>query len=142
VLDLTDESGGNGNGVGTADFTTLRLARKLDLAATYPNALTSTVPGPVRLPMVLPSDRLALAAALLTCNAVGRDPRLVRVRNTLRLGEFWASAALLDELRADAHARVVAGPGPLVFDAAGDLPDLAPERDGVPVAPAGRQDAW
>src|SRR5207302_807723 len=40
VLDLSDASTGNANGVGMADFTTIRLARKMDLAATYPNALT------------------------------------------------------------------------------------------------------
>jgi len=32
VLDLTDESDGNGLGVGIADFTTRRLYDKLDLA--------------------------------------------------------------------------------------------------------------
>ncbi|HTD76556.1 MAG TPA: lactate racemase domain-containing protein, partial [Chloroflexota bacterium] len=72
VLDIADASGGNANGIGLADFTTVRAARKMDFGRTYPNALTSTVARPVALPMVLPSDRLAFAAALLTCNAVGR----------------------------------------------------------------------
>lgn len=142
VLDLSDESGGNANGVGTADYTTVRLARKMDFAATYPNALTSTVPGPVKLPMVLPSDRLAIAAGLLTCHAVGREPQLVRIQNTLRLGEFWVSAALLDEVRADPHQQVLAGPGPMIFDTQDNLADLTHELDGVPVAPSARKDAW
>src|SRR5206468_1850281 len=89
VLDLTAESRGNANGVGTADFTTVRLAEKMRLADTYPNSLTSTVPGPVKLPMVLPSDLLAIKAAILTCHAVGRAPRVVRIRDTLTLGEMW-----------------------------------------------------
>src|SRR5436309_3321171 len=88
VLDLSPETEGNANGIGTADFTTLRAASKMDLGQTYPNGLTSTVVGPTALPMVLPSDRLALAAALLTCNAVGRAPRVMRIANTLRLGDF------------------------------------------------------
>src|SRR5579883_414631 len=67
VLDLTDETDGNGNGLGTADFTTVRAAQKMDFGQTYPNGLTSTVVGPVAVPMILPSDRLAFAAALLTC---------------------------------------------------------------------------
>ena len=74
VLDLTAATDGNANGLGMADFTTLRAAAKMDWGRTYPNALTSTVATGVALPMVLPNDRLALAAALLTCNAVGREP--------------------------------------------------------------------
>ena len=99
VLDLTAETDGNANGIGTADFTTVRAAGKMDFGQTYPNGLTSTVVGPVALPMILPSDRLALAAALLTCNAVGRAPRLLRIASTLRLDEFAVSASLLDEVR-------------------------------------------
>ena len=124
VLDLTAETGGNANGIGTADFTTGRAAAKMDFGQTYPNGLTSTVVGPVSLPMILPTDRLALAAALLTCNAVGREPRLLRIANTLRLDEFAVSASLLDEVRRHPHLEVVAGPGAPAFDAAGDLLDL------------------
>ncbi len=123
ILDLADASGGNANGVGTADFTTVRLAQKMDFGQTYPNALTSTVARPVALPMVLPSDRHALAAALLTCNAVGREPRLMRIANTLRLGDFSVSTALLDDVARDPALRVVAGPAPLVFDDADNLVD-------------------
>src|SRR5438270_4938407 len=101
VLDVADASGGNANGIGLADFTTVRAARKMDFGRTYPNALTSTVARPVALPMVLPSDRLAFAAALLTCNAVGREPLLMRITNTLQLGAFWVSTALLDEVERD-----------------------------------------
>jgi hypothetical protein len=133
VLDLTAETDGNANGLGTADFTTLRAARKMDLGRTYPNGLTSTVVGPVGIPMMLPSDRLALAAALLTCNAVGRAPRLMRIANTLRLGEFVVSASLLDDVRADPSLHVLSGPEPVAFDADGNLRDL-----GLP-APAARE---
>lgn len=146
VLDLTDETDGNANGLGTADFTTLRAARKLDLGRTYPNSLTSTVAGPVKLPMVLPSDRLAFAAALLTCNVVGRAPRLLRIANTLRLDEFVVSASLLDEVRANPALHVESGPEPPAFDADGNLRDLglpqaaaAPEPE-LAAAPAGGAD--
>jgi hypothetical protein len=142
VLDLTEETAGNANGIGTADFTTVRAARKVDFGRTYPNGLTSTVVGPVRLPMVLPSDRLALAAAVLTCNAVGREPRVMRIRNTLRLGEFWASPALLDDIRHDPAQHIVAEPRPLPFDESGDLTDREPGPARVRVAPSTSSDAW
>jgi hypothetical protein len=124
VLDLTDETDGNANGIGTADFTTARALRKMSPGQTYPNGLTSTVVGPVGIPMVLPSDRHALAAALLTCNAVGREPRLARIANTLRLDELIVSASLLDEVRADPRLDVVEGPIDASFDAEGNLRDL------------------
>lgn len=144
ILDLADASDGNANGIGTADFTTVRLARKMDLAATYPNALTSTVPRPVALPMVLPSDRLACAAALLTCNAVGREPRLVRIRDTLHLDQFWVSSSLLDEVERDPHLRALSAAEPPEFDSEGNFTDLGDEVTGMPVAvaSAARGDAW
>ena len=125
VLDLTKATGGNANGLGTADVTTVRAARKMNLGATYPTARTSTVARTVALPMILPSDRLAFAAALLTCNAVGREPRLLRIKNTLNLGELSVSTALLDDVKANPALQVMAEPAPVEFDADGNLTDLA-----------------
>ena len=125
VLDLTDATDGNANGLGMADFITIRAARKMNWARTYPNALTSTVPQPVSVPMVLPSDQLALAAALLTCHAVGRPPTLVRIANTLHLGELIFSASLLDQARADSRLELLGGPEPPCFDDEGNFLDPA-----------------
>jgi hypothetical protein len=124
VLDLTDETEGNANGIGTADFTTVRAVRKMNPGRTYPNGLTSTVVGPVAIPMILPSDRLALAAALSTCNAVGREPRLLRIADTLHLDEFAVTETLLDEVRAHPNLEAVSGPEPPPFDPSGNLRDL------------------
>lgn len=124
VLDLTDASGGNANGLGTADYTTVRAAAKMSLAATYPNALTSTVPGPVALPMILPSDRFAFAAAILTCNAVDRPARVVRLQDTLHLEQFWVSSTLLEADGPHGALTVIEPSGPPEFDADGNLPDL------------------
>jgi hypothetical protein len=143
ILDLAEGSAGNANGVGTADFTTVRLARKMDLAKTYSNALTSTVARPVALPMVLPSDRSAIAAALLTCNAVGREPTLVRIVDTLRLDQFWISESLLEEASADEHLRVTSEPTPFAFDHGGNFMDLEGHAREPAAAQAGAPgDAW
>jgi hypothetical protein len=96
----------------------------MNLGATYPNALTSTVPGPVKLPMVLPTDELALKASVLTCNAVGREPRIARIRDTLYLHELSVSPPLLDELRARPDVSLSGEPASLEFDADGNLSDL------------------
>ena len=98
LLDLTAASYGNANGIGTADFAAQRLVSKMIAAQTYPNALTSTVTGPVKIPLTLQSDKEVIQAAIKTSNA--RDfsqIRLIRIKNTLNIAEFWASEALLRE---------------------------------------------
>lgn len=116
-LDLTEETGGNANGVGMADVVTECLASKMDRPATYLNALTSTTPQPVKLPMVMPTDKLAVAAALEMCAGVSpRDARLVRVQNTLKLRRIHVSEALLPEVEKDEKLRVVEEPGPMRFE--------------------------
>jgi len=135
VLDLTDETDGNGNGLGTADFTTVRAVNRFDLGQTYPNGLTSTVVGPTHIPTILPNDRLALQAAVLTCNAVGHAPRMLRIANTLKLDEFVVSAALIDEVRANPDLEILGEPRPIDFDAEGNLRDLGrPGRIAVPAS--------
>jgi hypothetical protein len=141
VLDLSAASEGNANGVGTADFTTVRLARKVNLASTYPNALTSTVPGPVRLPMILPSDQRAIQAAILTCNAVDREPQIVRIRDTLHIEELWASPPLLRQAADRPDIDIVAPAEPFPFDVDGNLTDLSAATR-QPVAPGALHDTW
>ncbi|MDI6600835.1 MAG: lactate racemase domain-containing protein [Thermoanaerobacteraceae bacterium] len=117
VLDLTKESHGNGNGVGTSDFTTRRFMDKMKLEETYPNALTSTVTGPVKIPMILENDELAIKAAIKTCN---RNPaegiRMVRIKNTLKLEEIWISEALLPLAKENKDIDIIDIPHEMVFD--------------------------
>jgi hypothetical protein len=121
-LDLTEETGGNANGVGLADVVTERLASKMDRPVTYLNALTSTTPEPVKLPMIMPTDRLAIAAALEMCAGISSGgARLVRIKKTLKLRRMQVSEALLPEVEKDERLRVVEEPGPIRFDAGGSL---------------------
>lgn len=104
ALDLTEASHGNAAGIGLADLIPAKLAHKVDFAATYTNAITSGAVGlqRVTLPITLPTPRATIATALRVCGQT--EPaavRLVRVRNTLRLGELLVSAALLPEVAAN-----------------------------------------
>src|SRR5918998_1642997 len=121
-LALTEETGGNANGVGMADVVSECLASGMDRSATYLNALTSTTPQPVKLPMVMPTDRLAIAAALEMCAGVSpKGARLVRVKNTLKLRRMHVSEALLPEVEKDERLRVVEESGPMRFGEDGSL---------------------
>jgi Lactate racemase N-terminal domain len=120
-LDLTDETGGNANGLGAADVVTERLASKMDRPSTYLNALTSTTPYPVKIPMVMPDDRMATAAALFMCAGVSsQEARLVRIKNTLKLRRMWVSEALLRKVDED-EVRVIEEPQPMRFDEEGSF---------------------
>ena len=121
-LDLTPETDGNANGLGMADVVTERLASEVDRPATYMNALTSTTPAPVKLPMVMPDDRSAIAAALAMCAGVTpAEARLVRIKNTLELRKMWVSKALLDEVEETEGLRVLEDPQPISFDDDGSI---------------------
>ncbi len=116
-LGLTEETGGNANGLGMADVVTERLVAAMDRPSTYMNALTSTTPAPVKIPMTMPTAELAIAAALTMCAGVDlAEARLVRIQNTLRLGRMWISEAMLEEAEGDERLRVLEEPGPLRLD--------------------------
>ena len=121
-LGLTHQTGGNATGLGAADVVTERLAGNVDRSSTYMNALTSTTPAAAKTPMVMPDDRMAIAAAITMC--AGIDPkrvRLARIKNTLDLRRLWVSEALLDEVEKDEDLRLVEGPRELRFDEDGTL---------------------
>jgi hypothetical protein len=120
-LDLTDETGGNANGVGLADVVTERLTSKIDRPTTYLNALTSTAPQPVKLPMVMPTDRLAMAALEMCAGVSQRDARFVRIRNTLKLHRVYASEALLPEVEKNERLHIVEEAHPMRFGNDGAL---------------------
>ncbi len=121
-LGLTEETGGNANGLGMADVVTERLVAGMDRPSTYMNALTSTTPQPVKIPMTMPSDEMAVTAALTMCAGVAPTQiRLVRIQNTLRLGRMWVSEALLGEVEDDERLTVVEDPRPMRFGEDGAL---------------------
>lgn len=122
VLDTTPETKGNANGVGTADFTTQRLVDKMDLAATYANGLTSTVCAPTKIATTLENDFYAIKAAIKTCNILDYTKcRLVRIQDTLHLGEIEISVNLLEEARLHPDIEILTEPYDLPFNKEGNL---------------------
>jgi len=98
ALNLSSKTGGNANGIGVMDFVTRKIFERMSFEETYPNSLTTTVPGSVKIPMVLENDRLAIQAALKTCNtARTQNIRFLRIRSTMSLSEMIVSENLLRE---------------------------------------------
>lgn len=125
VLRLTERTHGNANGIGTADFTTASCVQQIDPIKAYVNGLTSTVVGPTKIPMPLPTDRLAIQAAIKTSNCMDLSRlRMVRIKNTLKLSTIYVSETILDAVRETQGLEVLADPAEFPFDEEDNLTDL------------------
>jgi hypothetical protein len=125
VLDLSDASHGNAVGVGVADLISRRLNDKIDLQATYMNAIVGGFPVQGKIPMVMPDDRqLFRAAAILLGATPLADCRMIRAADTLDLELLRVSRALLPELRGRNGIEVLEEPSPMAFDRQNDLVPL------------------
>jgi hypothetical protein len=122
ALDLTEESYGNAVGVGNADFTTRRLVDKIDMKPTLINAVTACAPGGAKVPATYDTDREAVETAL---SCIGLTPpdkaRVIRIKNTLMLGEIEVSEAYAAEVAKRPDLTPIGDAAPLAFDAAGRL---------------------
>ncbi|MBT5872436.1 MAG: [Fe-S]-binding protein [Candidatus Latescibacteria bacterium] len=117
VRDLTPESEGNAVGVGLADFTTSQLVEKINTHYTYVNSITGMSPQKSRIPVHFSSDREVIEAALSTIGMTRpEDARVVRIKNTLKVGEVEISEILTQELAQREDLELVAGAAPMVFD--------------------------
>jgi hypothetical protein len=122
VLDLTDASHGNAVGIGLADYTTRRLADKIDRRTTAINCITAMTPEKARIPITLETDKEAVQAAFETIGAVPPEKaRVAHIKNTLEMGELAVSEALLEEVEAAENMTVLKALGPLAFDGEGSL---------------------
>ena len=122
VLDLSPETHGNAIGLGYASATTQRVFDQLDLASMYPNAITCTVLGGVRIPIVMESDRECIQCCIQTCNEIDKqNPRLVRIPNSLHLEHILLSEAYYEEAKANPHLVIEGEPEPMPFDEDGNL---------------------
>ena len=128
VRDLSPGAGGNGNGIGLADFTTRRLLDALDMEKTRVNALAAISPEKAALPMAFDTDRRALDASFRTCGrASAEDARLVRIQSTRDLAVLVMSQAMAADAEAIPELVRIGPWQPLAFDAAGNLlPMLGP----------------
>ncbi|MFA1710846.1 lactate racemase domain-containing protein [Peribacillus frigoritolerans] len=117
VLGLTEKTHGNANGIGMADMTTKAVMNEIKWEKGYANALTSTVTDVVKLPMFLETQELAVKAAIKTCNAFDLNKvRIVRIKNTLEIGEIWISESMMEEALKNEDIEILSDPEDLALD--------------------------
>jgi len=135
VRDLSPLSYGNATGIGMADVVHRRILKKMRRQPTYVNALTSSQPASIRMPIHFPTDRECLSAI---CSTVGRqDPANATVgwiANTLDLGLMACSANLRGELERNPRIEILGDARPLEFDEHGDLVDWLAAQSEQPLS--------
>ena len=120
VLNVTERSEGNANGMGLADFMPRHMYEQVDLETCYINTLTSTEPSSTRIPMILANDKEVFQACVKLCGQVDpADIRMVIIRNTKYLDEVYMSEAAVKA--AVMPIEVVGEYEEVVFDEEGNL---------------------
>ncbi|HLZ08174.1 MAG TPA: DUF2088 domain-containing protein, partial [Chloroflexota bacterium] len=126
ALSLTEGSHGNAVGVGLADLISQRLRDDIDEAAMGVNVITSGFLERGKIPTTLSNDREAIDTALSRLPpSARRRPKIARILDTLHIGDFDVSEALLEDVLKSPVVSDVGAPRPLTFDASGRIAPLA-----------------
>ena len=102
VLDLTDACHGNAAAISCADFITRRVFEKMDLAAMYQNVLACHNPFAAFIPVIAGNEQETIDLACRTCvdiNTADGKPRVVRIKDTLHMGEILISPNMADQVK-------------------------------------------
>jgi hypothetical protein len=122
VRDLTEETHGNAQGIGLADFTTKRLVDKINFSETYMNALTAYRTDSPKIPIYLSNDYQILKKISNLANM--EDPlqfRLIWIKNTLDLSRMFASEYFFKQVESQENLTFIGMPESLEFDSDGFL---------------------
>ncbi|MFC0272088.1 lactate racemase domain-containing protein [Metabacillus herbersteinensis] len=100
VMDLAEQSFGNAQGVGLADFMTEKLYNKIDRISTYTNALTSTYLQRAMFPFIYKSEKEVINTAIRSLGPEIDYEKLkvIQIPNTLHLGRVLVSKRIIKEL--------------------------------------------
>lgn len=122
VLDLTDETHGNAQGIGNADVTTLRLDRKMKREMTYPTAVTNKFLCLDKLPMVMDNDREAIQLAMCACYETDMSKLdIIRVHDTAHLEYIEVSVSMLEQVKNNPRLEILSEPYDWEFNEEGNL---------------------
>ena len=123
ILDITDETHGNAQGIGLAEVTTRRLVNRMKLEMTYPTGVTNTFLHLMKIPMIMDNDREALQLALMCCpEAEDHDNmKMIRIPNTAHIGVIEISEGMLPLVQNNPNFEILTEPYDLPFDENGNL---------------------
>ncbi len=122
IRGLSENSYGNGVGLGMADVVNERLLARIDWHPTRINSLTASTPAAIRTPVHYPSDRECLERISTTVGKTDlSEVTYGWIRNSLELNELKLSENLREEIEKDPALEILGPPEPMDFDEQGNL---------------------
>ncbi|MGH7279399.1 MAG: lactate racemase domain-containing protein, partial [Candidatus Rokuibacteriota bacterium] len=113
---------GLGKWKGAVQYHRANIHHKIDMKPTLINCITACAPNGAKVPATFESGREAIETAL---SCIGLTPpekaRVIRIKNTLMLGEIEVSEALLPDVAKRSDLTPLGDPAPLPFDVSGRL---------------------
>jgi hypothetical protein len=129
IRDLSNNSYGNGVGLGMADVVHDRLLQKIDWHPTRINSLTASTPTAIRIPVHFSSDLECLERIAPTVGKVDlSEVTYGWIKNSLELGFLKLSENLRDEIAKNPMLEIVGPAEPMEFDRAGNLEGLISQQ--------------
>ena len=123
VRGLTEETHGNASGIGTAEYAHKRAIEEMNREITYINCMTGNHPSGAHIPLYFDTDRICIDKALETVGLVEpENAKVLRIHNTLELGELLVSEAYRAEIEQRDDLDIIGEATDMPFDANGDLP--------------------
>ncbi|MEZ6130187.1 MAG: lactate racemase domain-containing protein [Planctomycetaceae bacterium] len=133
IRGLTQESHGNGTGIGMSEFTTQRCVDQIDPVKTRTNCITAIHPEAAMIPITFDTDAEAVAAALQTIGMVApQNARIIQIQDTLHLTTTRVSEAFFPLVEASDRLEMIGSPYDFPVDADGWMTDVS-ASEGVPV---------
>ena len=104
LLDVSLASHGNGIGLGIFDIITKKVFEQLDREAMYANAIAVKCVEDCKIPLIAENEEEAVKIAIKILRNADKDNlRIVKIKNTMELGEIMVSHALLKEVEKNPH---------------------------------------
>lgn len=107
LFDLTEETHGNGVGLGIFDVITKKVFEKLDYESIYANGIAVKDLDDCKIPVIAADEDEALKVAIKVLRGVDLEHlRIVKIESTLRLEYIEVSDALLPYVEADENLKL------------------------------------
>ena len=109
VRNLTEETHGNASGIGIAEYAHKRAIEEMDREITYINCMTGNHPSGAHIPLYFDTDRICIEKALETVGlVVPENAKVLRIHNTLELGELLVSEVYRSEVEQREDLEIIA----------------------------------
>jgi len=127
VRGISDQSYGNGVGLGMADIVHDNLLDNLDWLPTQINSLTASTPAAIRTPIHFASDRMCFEKIWPTVGKFrAEEVHIGWIRNSLDIGVLGLTENLRSRIEADPNLEIMGPEQDWPFDETGNLPRHLP----------------